>query len=1162
MSDFQGVKGMLSMLSKRSLIVIVALAVVCAMVAVPLFGSAARKAQGANGVKDFTILQTNDEHSNVYPYDLAFDYPGNPTTGAFSRVAKTMGDIKAAKLAAGEPVLTLSSGDWSQGTLFSWLETGAAPELFLFQQMGYDAVTLGNHDIELGPQYLEAELAAAKAAGVNLPVLSSNITFSNYPPAPGDADEGLYAFYRNTETAGLYIQRYATKVLSPGLKVGMFGLLGVDAEAVAPGAAPLTFGNVPGDPEDPMSFVNRVITAQNMVDTLRTTESCDVVVCLSHMGTYEEKQLADYVPGIDVIMGGHSHDLIYPAIIQGPGSTIIVQAKANAEYLGELELQYDPGVASGPKVTVRNSRAIHMDQSVGTDAGIDGIVNGFVAAINGALGFDCLGPYAETDLFGDGGFSLTNGPSMSETNIGDLITDTYLAMVNQLQPPPTAPTRLAFGPDGFIRAGVVKGAAGIFSFYDLYRTLPLGGSPYDLTTPGYPLVSFYLFGAEIQGVMNMVLDMNRSDFFLQVSGMKYSYDPNAAEGDKIKSLTVDNGAGAYEPIQPATLYKLATDYGAGSFLVSFGLYPRDNAGAQVLPTPTEPDPMKGFIVYQDPPANTVELKAWQALTTVVANFPDLDGDFLPNIPPTYSTTQGRITRLNSVPTITTLSPAGKTAGDAGFTLTVNGTNFVAGSKVRWNGADLTTTYVSATRLTATVPAADIANVGTADVTVFNPAPGGGISNVKTFTVNAPRPADNSTWYLAEGSTAWGFDCYISIENPNNEAVTASIGYMTDSGQVDAGEVNLPANSQTTVNPRDTLWDTDFSTKVECKEGKTIAVDRTMTWAPPGAGAGVAGDGHCSIGVTSPATNWYLAEGSSAWGFECWLLIQNPNATEATCQVAYMIEGANPKVFEKKIPANSRKTYNMASDIGAADASIMVESDIPVIPERAMYRNNRQMGHDSIGTAAPALSYYLAEGTTDHGFTAYVLVQNPNPTDTDVTITYMTSSGAVPQAPFTMPSTSRKTIRVNDVMPGTDFSTQVTGSQPIIAERAMYWGEGTEAGEASHGSIGLAAPHTTFYLPDGRAGDGYETYTLVMNPNATEVTVEISYLTPDGKGNVTFEEMITANSRKTFSMADKGISGRAAVMVTCKTSDKKIMVERAMYWNSRGAGTDTIGGYDN
>jgi len=501
----------------------------------------------------------------------------------------------------------------------------------------------------------------------------------------------------------------------------------------------------------------------------------------------------------------------------------------------------------------------------------------------------------------------------------------------------------------------------------------------------------------------------------------------------------------------------------------------------------------------------------------------------------------------TVPTITSISP---TAGEAGTTeVTIKGTGFGAArgtSSVSFGTAKVTGyTSWSDTEIKCTAPSGISGKV---DVTVTTDT---GTSNSKTFTVTTP------TWFLAEGSTDWGFDCYISIENPNPTAVTAQVGYMTDAGLVTGPEVSLPANSQATVNPRDTLGDKDFSTQVECKEGKTIAVDRTMSWTGEGAPSP---DGHCSIGVTSADTTWYLAEGSSAWGFECWLLIQNPNPNEATCQVTYMIEGDAPQTFEKKVPAQSRKTYNMANDIGEKDASIKVTADMPVIPERAMYRNNRRSGHDSIGTTSPANDYYLAEGTTDWGFTTYVLVQNPNEDDTDVTVTYMTNSGPVPQGLFTMPENSRKTIRVNDVMPGADFSTQVSGTRPIIAERAMYWGEGTALGEASHDSIGLAAPHTTFYLPDGETSNGRETYTLVMNPNNTNVTVEVSYLTPDGKGNVTFTETVGANSRKTFSMVDKGINGRAAVMVTCKTAGKKIMVERAMYWNTRGAGTDTIGGY--
>ncbi|MBU4385360.1 MAG: S8 family serine peptidase, partial [Actinobacteria bacterium] len=427
-------------------------------------------------------------------------------------------------------------------------------------------------------------------------------------------------------------------------------------------------------------------------------------------------------------------------------------------------------------------------------------------------------------------------------------------------------------------------------------------------------------------------------------------------------------------------------------------------------------------------------------------------------------------------------------------------------------------------------------------------------------VNAARAMGGGpqyTWYLAEGTTAWGFSTYITIENPNSCGVTVDVTYMPTGAAPVEEAMSLPANSQTTLTNdhiRGILGEVDFSTKVECDEGETIAVDRTMSWGD------TSGDGHCSIGVTSPSNIWYLPEGSSAWGFECWLLIQNPNSSDATATVTYMIEGEGPQVFQKNVPASSRATYNMEQDIGNKDASIKVESNAPVIPERAMYRNSRAEGHDSIGTTSPAADYYLAEGTTAWGFTTYVLIQNPQGTENQVNVTYMTPSGeqSHPENPITMPANSRKTIRVNDFVPNTDLSTRVTGNNPIIAERAMYW-DGP-SGERCHDSIGMAFPHTTFYLPDGETSNGRETWTLVQNPNSSGVEVRITYLTPDGQGNVTFTENIPANSRSTFSMADRGINGRAAVLVTCTTSGKKIMVERAMYWNNRGAGTDTIGGY--
>ena len=90
---------------------------------------------------------------------------------------------------------------------------------------------------------------------------------------------------------------------------------------------------------------------------------------------------------------------------------------------------------------------------------------------------------------------------------------------------------------------------------------------------------------------------------------------------------------------------------------------------------------------------------------------------------------------NPTPGLGSLSPSRATPGDIAFTLTVTGTNFVRGSIVQWIGTARTTSFVSATRLTAAIPASDIASGGTAQVAVFNPAPGGGTSNVLTFAIN-------------------------------------------------------------------------------------------------------------------------------------------------------------------------------------------------------------------------------------------------------------------------------------------------------------------------------------------------------------------------------------------------------------------------------------------
>ncbi|MHC1733387.1 MAG: choice-of-anchor D domain-containing protein [Bacteroidales bacterium] len=123
-----------------------------------------------------------------------------------------------------------------------------------------------------------------------------------------------------------------------------------------------------------------------------------------------------------------------------------------------------------------------------------------------------------------------------------------------------------------------------------------------------------------------------------------------------------------------------------------------------------------------------------------------------------------IDAVNPVPTLSNLNPSSATAGGSAFTLTVNGTNFVNGSKIRWNGADYTTTYVSGTQLTASIFATDIASAGTASVTVFNSAPGGGTSSSAAFSINNPSPTISN---ISPASTTPGGSAFTLMVNGSN-----------------------------------------------------------------------------------------------------------------------------------------------------------------------------------------------------------------------------------------------------------------------------------------------------------------------------------------------------------------------------------------------------------
>jgi len=578
------------------------------------------------------ILHTNDIHSHLMGFSPEADYtPLTPnddmTHGGMARLAAAIGGAKAAAGADGTPVLLLDAGDWMMGTLFEFLATKASPELAFMHGLGYDATTIGNHELDWTPHGLAGILSAAVKNQVTFPILASNMKFSATDPGDDEIE---------TLAAANVIQPKLVKMVG-GLKVGFFGLLGANAAQVTPQAAPLTF--------EPIADA-----AARMVQELRETDKVDLVIALSHSGIDhngqgEDAVLAAAVPGIDIIISGHTHDTLdQPAHV---GNTIIVTAGAYTSFLGELALTVTPSLTPGMPpvaVSVDSYTLLPIDDTITGDQMTQATVDTLIAGLDMTLMASNLAykaPVASTakDL---------PLPARQEAPIGNLVTDGYLKITQAVQP--TAPPVIAVEAAGQLRSAISAGTTGRIWFADLFRVTPLGIGPNQL--PGYPLVTFYLNAKDIRSgfELNAAPGVAPDDLFLQVSGVKVQYDLTKPLFGRVTSLKLVTPSGdqALDLNDTSTCYKVVTtNYVSGLLGVVESLTSKLlQVQAKDADCATPVNPTTRF-VDADPTMDGVqELKHWQAVLKYVTAFPDTTGDTIPDVPAPYAAPQGRIVEVH------------------------------------------------------------------------------------------------------------------------------------------------------------------------------------------------------------------------------------------------------------------------------------------------------------------------------------------------------------------------------------------------------------------------------------------------------------------------------------------------------------------------------------
>jgi len=458
----------------------------------------------------------NDTHSNLAPLG-----PRNEnlegSQGSIARSASVIGQT----MMEDPNVVLLHAGDVFIGDLF-FNKFFGVPELQMMVSLGYDAMAVGNHEFDLGPDVLQMALEQAFVGG-SFPLLSANLNLED-PGVIGLQD---------------YIFPYTIKEFE-NFKVGIFGLL-----------TPET--NVFSNPDPAVVEEDIVETAAEMVATL-TAEECDVIICLSHLGLGLDQLVASYVPGIDVTVSGHSHDLVLePIPVTNPGGTTtwIVQTGAFYTYMGKMQL-----TVSDDGVEMVDYQAIHLDETIPEEPTLAAIVDSLITEIEADYGpvYSEQITYA-TEYFDEVATDLLE-EGCHDTPVGNLVTDAFRA---------TTETDIAIEPGGSTAQPLYQGP---IVPADIFRTVGYGFN--EDNGLGFRLVTFDILGVYLIGGLEFgVHDIeNNDEFLIQVSGMEYAYDPSELPENRILTDYINIGG---FPIDLYQTYTVTTNELVPMILDSLGI---------------------------------------------------------------------------------------------------------------------------------------------------------------------------------------------------------------------------------------------------------------------------------------------------------------------------------------------------------------------------------------------------------------------------------------------------------------------------------------------------------------------------------------------------------------------------------------------------------------
>ncbi|MGI9149319.1 MAG: DUF5719 family protein [Chloroflexota bacterium] len=393
----------------------------------------------------------------------------------------------------------------------------------------------------------------------------------------------------------------------------------------------------------------------------------------------------------------------------------------------------------------------------------------------------------------------------------------------------------------------------------------------------------------------------------------------------------------------------------------------------------------------------------------------------------------------------------------------------------------------------------------------------------------PLPNESRRWYFAEGSTRPPFDVSFALQNPNPQPTLAHFLFVTPDGKQTPFDMRLDPSSRMTLKANDVVPNAEFATIVSTD--LPVYVERSMYFGH---------DGHSAPGARQPSKVWYLAEGSTVSPFETWVLLLNPNPVPTAVQMRFMREDGSVVDHSELVAGMGRRSVYVNALFTTSGFATQVTADQPIVVERAMYFDNGQGGHDTVATAVPGKTWYLAAGASSAGFDTWLLLENPGSSPATVSVSFMTEGGRVITQPLFVLPHSRTSLYTDPVVPDAAYGMRIDSDQPIVAERAVYF----DHGRSGYDSAAVAAPATEWFLPEGATSGSFEEQLAILNPQNQTVNVEVDFRPQDGDPPPPQRFSVGGTSRLTLDVNPSVQDGNVALRVT---SDKPIAVERVSYF---------------